>query len=200
MKYQMTGTVFVLVLLLAVAAQPAAGQAVAGAGDHLDPTTGLPAPAEQWLSSDWAGPTGKIPDVVFDSLPVSEVANRLRAQFKGGFDIIIPNEWKSSGTTDIEFDPSAVLVRLQLHDVSLFQLFGAMNIEFEVENKPVRWELRNNVQRPIAVLHVIPALVPGVFAAANHPIQEKKSMVFFVGGPGWAWIWGYAWRGNAPAF
>lgn len=164
-----------------LASHPAAGQAVA-TPDHLDPATGQAAPAEQWLSSDWAGPTSRLATFDVNDMPLTDVAKNLRSQFKESFDLIIPDGWKSPGNPDVSFDLNTVMVTLRMKNVSALELFSAMNLEFETENSPVRWELKNNVQqRPLAILHIIPALVPGVWGAGTARPAEKKSMVYFVG-------------------
>ena len=61
-------------------------------------------------------------------------------------------------------------------------MFRAMNLEFEAENTPVRWELKMNGDRRLALLRVIPALIPSAARdSVPPPVYEKKQTVSFVG-------------------
>ena len=51
---------------------------------------------------------------------------------------------------------------MRLKNVTASEVFNAMNIVFETENTPLRWELRMNGNRPAAVLYVLPDLLPRV--------------------------------------
>jgi hypothetical protein len=53
-----------------------------------------------------------------------------------------------------------------------------MNLLFETENTPCRWELKLNGNRPTAMLRVLPQLVP--VPASSRPPPTTR-MVYFVG-------------------
>jgi hypothetical protein len=150
----------------------------------VDPNTGLPIPP-QWIDPNWKCPDQVLPDVNFD-MPLTEVARRLRDTFKDAFDVILPNscDWHPTDQTST-FDPSATVMKLQLKNVTATEVFNAMNMVFESENAPLRWELKMNGTRPLALLRVVPALFPQPAAAPpgapSLPPVENKRMVFFVG-------------------
>jgi len=157
-----------------------------------DPSTGLPVPtqAERWISPDWNDPGQVLPDVSFD-LPLSEVAKNLRVSFKDAFDVILPNscDWQNpdfQAPSPSRVDAGAVMIKLQLKNVTATEIFNAMNLAFGNESIPLRWELRANGNRPLALLRVVPALLPPPVAASSGapvpPPVEKKLMAFFVGG------------------
>jgi len=125
----------------------------------IDPATGLPVPPVPWKDPDWPDPGHVLTEVRFDALPVSEVAPYLQKEFKNAFDILVPNNWQNRGNL-APIDPSSATVRLELRNVSASEIFNAMNLMFEAENSPYRWELRMNGNRPVAILRVMPGLLP----------------------------------------
>lgn len=141
----------------------------------IDPATGLPADgsppfkdgsgAPTWIDSSWAESGKVLPSVIYRELPISEVANQLREQFTNYFDIILP----AGGPAD----PTTYNITLQLKNVTASEIFSAMNLEFELEKTPLRWELTSNGTRPTALLRYLPQLVP------PPPPQTRK--VFYVG-------------------
>lgn len=141
-----------------------------------DPATGLPADgsppfngasgAPNWIDMSWKDPDKVLSDVDFAQLPLSEVAKQIRQRFTNAFDIIIP----ASGPTT---DPTVYSVTLQLKNVRASEIFSAMNLEFELEKSPLRWELTLNGSRPTALLRYLPQLAP------PPPSQTRK--VFYVG-------------------
>ncbi|HEY0455251.1 MAG TPA: hypothetical protein VGE41_02690 [Verrucomicrobiae bacterium] len=145
----------------------------------MDPNTGLPE-RPPWKDPSWPEPTKVLPDVYYDGLPVSEIANLLRNEFKGAFDIVIPPGWQNPSGQDNHFEPGSVPVKLRLKDVTASEIFNAMNILFETENAPVRWELTMNGRRPIAVLHIVPHLIPAEFVPPEQRTPMKR-LIYFVG-------------------
>ena len=69
---------------------------------------------------------------------------------------------------------------MRLHNVTASEVFNAMNFVFENENTPVRWDLKMNGNRPTAVLHVMPSLVP-LPPVREPPREVPKRMIYFVG-------------------
>lgn len=142
---------------------------------NIDPTTGLPLPTPepQWIDPNWKDPDITLDNVEYNALPVSEVAKVLRERFKGAFDIlpmpvVFDNDWGST-----------VTINLQLKNVKASEVFNAMNMVFENDRTPVRWELKMNGSRPVAQLRVLPEAARES-GAANRP-PETRRMVFFVG-------------------
>jgi len=143
----------------------------------IDPVTGLPANgsppfmdkngAPTWIQQSWPDPTKVVSLWWPDGLPVSEVARYLHEQFTNTFDIIMPAT---------VFDATTVKVKLELENVTASEIFRAMNMQFELDNTPLRWELTWNDSRPTALLRYLPQLVPKA-----PPAPETKRMVFFVG-------------------
>jgi hypothetical protein len=130
-------------------------------------------------------PNWKDPDIVLTNvyyeLPLSEVVRHLRERFKDSFDVL------ANGNGDI--DPSAVMIRLQLKNVTASEVFNAMNLVFENDRTPLRWELKLNGKRPTALLRVLaspkyppPAIIdPTTGLPVPPPVPEPKRMVYFVG-------------------
>jgi hypothetical protein len=161
----------------------------------IDPTTGLPIPqpVPEWKDPNWKDPDITLTNVSYDNLPISEIANDLREQFKHYFDILISAGWNDPDHPNREtMDPQQWQMKLQLRNVTASELFHAMNLVFETQNAPLRWELTMNGKRPMAVLRVIPELLapapppPGFdpttgLPITSPPVERKKPMVFFVG-------------------
>jgi hypothetical protein len=148
----------------------------------IDPSTGLPVstPPPQWIEPNWIDPNNVLSNVDIDGLPISEVARFIRQQFTNdSLDIIIPNSYVPDPATGNPIDPNNYQVYLKLKRVTASELFHAMNLEFEAENTPLRWQLIMNDQRATAVLHFVPELLP--HASAPPPAPELKRMVFYVG-------------------
>jgi hypothetical protein len=171
-----------------------------GAPPAVDPNTGLPittmpqpgsggalaAPqpqsAPQWMDPNWKDPDIVLTNVYYE-LPLSEVVRHLRERFKDSFDVL------ANGNGDI--DPSAVMIRLQLKNVTASEVFNAMNLVFENDRTPLRWELKLNGKRPTALLRVLaerspkyppPAIIdPTTGLPVPPPVPEPKRMVYFVG-------------------
>jgi hypothetical protein len=146
---------------------------------QIDPATGLPANGSPpfkdstgtptWIDPSWSGPTNVLSSVRLEQLPLTEVVRYLREQFKNSFDIILPG---SSGS----YDPSQTDVDLQLKDVTAAEIFSAMNLQFEIDKTPLRWELTLNGSRPTAMLRYLPQLVP-----PPPPPPPETRRVFYVG-------------------
>jgi hypothetical protein len=68
---------------------------------------------------------------------------------------------------------------MQLRKVTASEVFNAMNLMFETENTPCRWELKLNGSRPTAMLRVLPHLVPPVAPQPPPPAPTRR--VHFVG-------------------
>jgi len=131
-----------------------------------------------------------LPEVSFKDIPFSIVSKSLSEWFKEGLEVIAPPRWDSppmgaSGQV-VSFKPDEVSVNLHLKDVNAEELFNAMNLAFEAENAPVRWRLQMNGDHPLAILRVLPALLPQLAGALNATPTlaaptEKLRKVFFVG-------------------
>lgn len=195
----------ILFLILSLGAAPAQNAphprpsvaAKAAAASPVDPVTGLPVaqpqPEPEWIGPDWVGGSDMIlTNVVYDSEPISEVVEDLRARFKGTFDIVLSPGWRTpdeSGTETI--DPGSLPIKMQLKNVNAGEVFRAMNSLFEIQNAPLRWQLKLNGKRSMLLLRVIPELLPhaaapvdpttGLPLPAAAPAESKKPMVFFVG-------------------
>jgi hypothetical protein len=121
----------------------------------IDPATGLPASsAPQWKDPEWKDPDKKL-TVTYEGWPVQEVAVDLRKQFSEAFDIVIPRGAQPGNN----FEAATVPIRIQLKNVTASELFNAMNLMFEAENTPLRWELKMNGSRPMVVLRVLPMVM-----------------------------------------
>ena len=148
------------------------------APSNIDPATGLPLDGSPpfkdangtatWIDPKWQDPNAGLESVEFLNIPLTEVARQLREQFmrvlkRDYFDIIFPN---APG-----FDPTQINVDLRLQHVKASEIFSAMNLQFELDKSPLRWELTMNGSRPTVLLRELTQLAP--------PLQTRK--VFFVG-------------------
>lgn len=183
-------------LTISLGAAPA--QKGPGAPPAIDPNTGLPIttmpqpgsggalavpqpqPASQWMDPKWKDPDIVLTNVFYDGLPLSEVVRHLRERFKDSFDVL------ANGNGD--FDTSAVMIRLQLKNVTASEVFNAMNLVFENDRTPLRWELKLNGKRPTALLRILvesghknlPSAIDPTTGLPLPP-QETKRGVYFVG-------------------
>jgi hypothetical protein len=150
---------------------------------RMDPATGLPIPPPpaQWVDPNWQEPEKIIHEISFDGLPLAEIARYLREQFKDSFDIIVPGSWQEDPAqpSSVPVYPGDFTIKLQLKNVRASEIFNAMNLVLEGENNPVRWELKMNGARPIALLRYLPDLLP---QHVKPPAPEPpKRMIYFVG-------------------
>lgn len=157
----------------------------------LDPTTGLPIQTgpkwdeANWKATNWQDPDIVLSNVVYDGLPLSQVARSLRDQFKEQFDIILPGPGSSVMYVNGQSIPAEQRdwqeeeqVQLHLKNVTASEIFGAMNLLFEDNRTPLRWELKVNGHRQIALLRVLVDPVPQNVA---QPVQPTIHHVYFVG-------------------
>ena len=169
-----------------------------GAPPAVDPNTGLPIttmphpgsggalavpqpqPASQWMDPNWKDPDIVLTNVYYE-LPLSEVVRDLRARFKDSFDVLMP--------VNVDINWQSIMIRLQLKNVTASEVFNAMNLVFENDQTPLRWELKLNGKRPTALLRVLaepgpkyppPAIIDPTTGLPVPP-QETKRGVYFVG-------------------
>jgi hypothetical protein len=154
------------------------------AGQAFDPTTGMPIPpsAPEWKDSNWKDPDIILTNVAFDGLPIVEVANFLRDNFHNEFDVVLPKNWGSVQMAAGQMQPGALPdwdstpVSLQLKHVSASEIFNAMNLVFENDRVPLRWDLKLNGNRRIALLRV---LAEPIFPNAVAP--QPTHRIYYVG-------------------
>ena len=162
----------------APAVNPATSLPAPGGPPIINPTTGLPeaqpAPPEpQWIDTNWPDPDIVLTNVVYDGLPVVEVARHLRERFQDYFDILpMPRTFDRDWGTEIN-------IQLQLKNVRASDVFNAMNLVFENDRTPVRWELKMNHNRPIAQLRVLPEAETS--SASEPPSPPMVRRVYFIG-------------------
>lgn len=176
------GAVLLLVLTLTAApAQPVPPRPPANppapAAPAIDPSTGLPvAPTPPpWIDPNWADPNLVVTNLTYDGLPISEVARDLRERFKDYFDILpMPSTFGRDWGGEI-------IVKLQLRHVGASEIFNAMNLIFENDQTPVRWELKagDGANRKLVLLRVLPEAAPA--AQAQGKPADAHRMVYFVG-------------------
>lgn len=131
--------------------------------------------AKAGKSGDWKDPDKVLPEVSYDGLPISEIARTLREQFKDAFDVILPGLLEGTPEGVAPRDWQSTVVDLRLKNVTASEVFNAMNLSFEINHTPLRWELTMNGNRPTALLRVLedpkPIIVP----------KQPKRTIFFVG-------------------
>ncbi|HWD92815.1 MAG TPA: hypothetical protein VG938_10735 [Verrucomicrobiae bacterium] len=144
----------------------------------IDPTTGLPqAPAiPEWKDADWRDPVNILTNVFYNGLPLSDIAKDLRDRFKGEFDILLPAPTNGRPLQQGDVDWSQINVELQLRDVTASEVFNAMNLLFEDNQTPLRWELKVNGHRELALLRVLAEPKEG-----PSPGAEVQRRVYFLG-------------------
>ena len=193
LQIQTLAAILFLILSLAVApaqpaqpgapaVNPAPGLPTGGGVLTIDPATGLPVPppAPQWIAPNWTDPDIVLTNVVFDGLPLSEVAKNLRERFRGRFNndsfdfLPMPKTYGK--------DWGEETIQLQLNNVRASDIFNAMNLVFENDRTPLRWELKQSVTPARHVnrwvqLRVLPEAAEPL--AAKPP--ETRRMVYFVG-------------------
>ena len=155
---------------------PATIQPVATGAPLIDPATGLPMPAAvpappHWIDENWADPNLVLTNVSYDNLPLSEVARDLREHFKNDFDILpmpqtFGTDWGASMT-----------IQLQLKNVKASDVFNAMNLIFENNQAPLRWENKHTGNRQVVLLRVLPEAAP----QGQPPAVEKHRQIYFIG-------------------
>jgi hypothetical protein len=157
----------------------------------FDPATGQPIPPQagsDWKDEKWKDPDITLTNVNFEGLPLSEVSRWLSDQFKQQFDVLLPD---SSGgiayinnqtvPTGWQHDWRAEPVNLRLKNVTASEIFAAMNLVFENNRTPLRWELKVNGHRQVALLRVLIEPEPQLDRTAPLPGQEKQRRVYYVG-------------------
>lgn len=192
-KLQSFSAIFVLILSLGAAL----GQTSAPATTPtFDPTTGQPIPPvapPEWKDPNWKDPDIVLTNVNFEGLPIGEIANFIRDQFKGQFDIILPNPTSGDSINLLTGAPvvnavlglgsidwrSETVLNLRLKDVTASELFNAMNLIFENDKTPLKWELKVNGHRQLALLRVLVDPPPQAPRLPAPP--EPLRRVYFVG-------------------
>ena len=180
-KLQLGATAAIFLLSMSLGAAPP--QSDPNTAPAIDPNTVLPLrQPKPWKDPDWKDPDLVLTNVFYDGLPLGEVAHDLRGLFKHYFDVLTPvnQGGDREGWQDIT-------IRLQLRNVTASEVFNAMNLVFENDKTPLRWELTLNGHRPTALLRALTPLAPpapidrmtGLPVATRAP--EPKRMVFFVG-------------------
>jgi hypothetical protein len=144
-------------------------------GPQIDPATGLP-PEPQWIDPNWAGPNEMVTNLSYNGVPLDRVAKDLRERFNGAFNILpLPHAFNQ--------DWGAQSVDLQLKNVSASEIFNAMNLVFENDRTPVRWELKNSIAggAPYALLRVLPQANSPDASGGVPPPPATQREVYFVG-------------------
>lgn len=152
-------------------------------GPAFDPTTGQPinppSPDSDWKDPSWKDPGITLTNITYDNLPLSEVARDLRERFKEQFDVILPDESVAVGVgPGGPVSAGDVQMQLQLKGVNASELFSAMNLLFENDQTPLRWELKVIGHRQIALLR---ALVDWAPKNAPQAAPPRERRVYFVG-------------------
>ncbi|HXF11290.1 MAG TPA: hypothetical protein VN625_10945 [Desulfuromonadaceae bacterium] len=208
MKPQIFGTATVIAVLLAVQLVSAQNRTTPASFMGIDPAAGKPSPPPIPESTEvgWKDPKWIDPDIVLtninwrEGLPLSEVTRYICESFHNQFDIITPVNWGSGylpvGNEPMQIDPrthdpvrlkhlgsqpidlSTIEMRLELHNVTASELFNAMNLIFENDRAPLRWELKLNGKRQVALLKV---LSDPIIENVPDPEPEMTRHVYYVG-------------------
>jgi len=179
-----------LTFILGLAAV-AATMITARAADKTDaPNQAVVSPSPQrtpLVADGWKDPGVILTDIVWDNLPLFEVARYLKSESKNYFDVLFPNDLQYLTAPHPRVpretvDARSILINLRLNKVTVTEVFNAMNIMFETENAPWSWQLLMNGNRPTAVLRILPELLPiGQPSPPPPEAPKKERMVIFVG-------------------
>lgn len=172
---------------------PATGLPVpqVGMAPTFDPQTGAPIAqaGSDWKDANWKDPDITLTNVAFDGIPLSDVAKFLTDHFKDQFDVLLPDSaggiaYMNGQAVQIgwQHEWRSEPVNLRLKNVTASEIFAAMNLVFENNRTPLRWELKMNGHRQIALLRVLIDPTPQIDMTAPLPGQEKQRRIFFVGG------------------
>jgi hypothetical protein len=140
----------------------------------IDPATGLPV-ATEWRDPDWKDPDKVLDSVSYVGLPISEVARQLSEVFTNDFDFILPQDF-GAHTQNGQADWLSTPVHLQLKNVTASEVFNAMNLLFENNRAPLRWELKMNGHRRTVLLQVLEDPKP-----SNASSGPQARAVYYVG-------------------
>lgn len=143
----------------------------------MDEAKGLPPRQSEWIDPNWKDPDIVLTNAVFPGLQLSEVARILRKEFKEQFDIILPDASVGIGPGG-PISAGDETIELQLKDVNASELFSAMNLLFETDRTPLRWELKVVGNRQIALLR---ALQDIPLNQAPEPLNPPVRRIYFVG-------------------
>lgn len=135
------------------------------------------APAASWKDNGWKDPDNRLAVVDYSGLPLGEIVKLLKEQFRDSFDILVPAGWTDPGDPSRSYQPDGEAITMQLRNVSASEIFNAMNLLFEAQMTPLRWQLVRNGSRQTALLQIVHELVA---APAHPPASEKpvRSIVF----------------------
>lgn len=182
----LAGTILLLVSLPVSSPAQAlgGGPAMGVAAPQIDPQTGLPvSPSDNWKDPNWKDPDITLTNVIYDNVPLSEVANQLRDQFKEQFDVLLPGPPTTSSGRFVpggqQYDWREEQIQLRLRNVTASEIFAAMNLVFENNHTPLRWELRTNGHRQLALLRAL--FEPASVGVGFQPPPEEQRRVYFVG-------------------
>lgn len=166
---------------------PATGQPIGSQPQSFDPTTGQPSvqAAPDWKDSNWKDPDITLTNVFYDNIQLSEIGRSLAEQFKQQFDVLLPSGTSAATYMNGQMVPAgwqsdwqSQPVTLRLKNVTASEIFSAMNLLFENNRTPLRWELKVNGHRQIALLRVLADPVPQGNSFGVTPTQRR---VYFVG-------------------
>jgi len=175
----------VLILLLAAARPIQAGPNDANPGAGQLPSAheanGGPGPSSQLNEpiaipeAQWDVPSNTLAQIDFTDMLATDVATRLRDQFSNQLDVVAPGEVFNEANRDD-------VINLHLRNVSITEVFNALNLVFITERSPMRWQLMMNGKRPTALLRVLEVPKPPVPPPElTPPPPPEQPMVFFVG-------------------
>ncbi|HOX59091.1 MAG TPA: hypothetical protein P5205_11165 [Candidatus Paceibacterota bacterium] len=164
--------------------------AAADATNTALPASQTPPPTKLVVPPEWAERVEAAPqEYRYDGLPLAEVVVHLQEQCKHRFDVLMPEyisiEPVGPGGSAEAFEPGALAIKLRLKDARIVEVFQAMNMLFELEGAPARWELVMNGHRPVAVLRPLPIKAPPADPArslvAGASARAVSRSVIFVG-------------------
>jgi hypothetical protein len=108
-------------------------------------------------------------NVDFDGLPLSEVVRRLQDWFRGSFDVLSLPSDDSKNWGDEQ-------ISLKLSNVKASDVINAMNLTFENNGAPVRWQLKVSGNHAFLILKLL-------HRSSEDPAEgmPKIRRIFFVG-------------------
>jgi hypothetical protein len=184
-------TGILLFLILLPAGSLAQAPAAAPAPVIFDPSTGLPIPPPvqwsdaNWKDSNWTDGDIVLTEVSYDGISLAEVARSLNDEFKKQFDVLLPGATSGvayqngrQALAGWEHDWRDEPIQLRLRNVTASEVFNAMNLLFENNRTPLRWELKVVGHRQMALLRVLVDPTPQSAPSSNPDLLRR---VYFVG-------------------
>jgi hypothetical protein len=156
--------------------------AAADATNAAVPAARTPPPTKLVIPPEWKLAV-EARDYNFDNLPLTEVTRNLQDEAKQQIDVLMPGSvvlhWPPPGQPAETTETAGIPIKLRLKNASVIEVFQAMNMLFEIESTPLRWELAMNGQRPVALLRQLEAEPTARVPGGGTPAEVRPKPVTY---------------------